>query len=143
MQTYYWNPWPIFNAHDLDRGVRSSEWPAFEIADDDDATTLIADVPGMTEDDIEVIVTGSLLTVRGQRRRGDGNYVRSARWYGVFERRFQLPEGYDLDAVTANVTHGVLTIRLAKAARLKPRRIKLTSGLVDKVKGLLSGDKAA
>jgi HSP20 family protein len=132
MQTYQWNPWSIFD--ELERSMRSSEWPAFDIVDDDDATTLTADVPGMAEDDIDVTVTGSLLTVCGQRRRG-----RERR----FERRFQLPEGYDLDAVTANVTHGVLTIRLAKAAKLKPRRIKLTTGLVDKVKGLLSGDKAA
>src|SRR5688572_11142211 len=141
MQTYQWNPWSIFD--ELERSMRSSEWPAFDIVDDDDATTLTADVPGMTEDDIELTATGSLLTVRGQRRREHGNYVSSARWHGSFERRFQLPDGYDLDAVTANVTHGVLTIRLAKAARMKPRRIKLTTGLVDKVKGLLSGDKAA
>jgi HSP20 family protein len=81
------------------------------------------------------------LIVRGERKPGDGQYVRRRRFYGSFERRFQLGDVYDLGHVDANLTDGVLRIRLAKAATAKPRRIKLTSGLVDKVKGLLGGTK--
>ncbi|HEU4726729.1 MAG TPA: Hsp20/alpha crystallin family protein [Kofleriaceae bacterium] len=143
MQTYYWTPWSIFD--ELERTFfdnrSSSEWPAFDIEDDQDATTLSADLPGLTEDDLEVTVTGHTLVVRGERKAKDGNFVRRHRWHGAFERQFRLAEGYDLDDVKAGITNGVLTIRLAKMAKLKPRRIKLTSGVVDRVKGLLSGDK--
>ena len=143
MQTYDWNPWPIFD--ELERTFfdrrGSSQWPAFDIEDDEDATTLIADLPGMTEDDIEVSVAGGMLSVRGERKPGDGRYVHRNRWHGVFERQFRVGDGYDLDDVQAHVANGVLTVKLAKAARMKPRRIKLTSGVLDKVKCLLSGDK--
>ena len=48
---------------------------------------------------------------------------------------------YNLGVVKAHVQDGVLTITLAKAAKVKPRRVKLTTGVIDKVKGLLSGGK--
>jgi HSP20 family protein len=143
MQTYTWNPWSIFD--ELERTFfdrrGSSEWPVFDIEDDADATTLTADVPGMTEEDIELSVSGPLVTVRGERKARPGSYVRRGRWHGAFERTFRLSEAHDPDDVTGHVANGVLTIRIAKAAKMKPRRIKLTAGVIDKVKGLLSGDK--
>jgi HSP20 family protein len=140
MQMMMWNPWSIF---DELQGMMagSSEWPQFDVEDSEDETLLTADVPGMREEDVDVIVQGSRLIVRGERKPGDGHYVRRSRFYGTFERQFQLGDGYDLDHVEANLSHGVLRIRLVKAAKSKPRRIKLTSGVVDKVKGLLGGKK--
>jgi HSP20 family protein len=137
MQTY-WNPWSIFD--ELERSLvgttRVPEWPVFEIEDSDDDTILSADVPGMTDEDLEITVSGTTLTVRGERK------VRRPRGaVQTFERRFRIAAGYDLDEVTAHVAHGVLTIRLAKAATARPRRIKLTTGVVDKVKGLLTGGR--
>lgn len=137
MQTYSWNPWSMFDQ--LERSLFSTTpaWPAFEIEETDDETVLTADVPGMREDDLEVTVAGPHLIVRGERKRKH-QPTRS------FERRFWIGEAYDPEQIAGDVADGVLTIRLAKAARARPRRIKLTSGLVDKVKGLLPGrDKAA
>ena len=137
-----WNPWSLFD--ELERAMLhtagSSEWPRFEIEDSDDETILYADVPGMTTDDLEVFVQGPLLIVRGERkpRHGRGG---ARRHYGAFERRFRVGDLYDLDDVKAHVQDGVLTITLAKAAKVKPRRVKLTTGVIDKVKGLLSGGK--
>jgi HSP20 family protein len=143
MQTYLWNPWSIFD--ELQRSMfaaGSTEWPQFDIEDTDDETVLGADVPGMTEDDIEVTVNGPYLLVRGERQAKEGPYTRRARFHGAFVRRFWIGDGYDPDQVTAHIANGELTIRLAKAARAKPRRIKLSSGgLAAKVKGLLGGDK--
>jgi HSP20 family molecular chaperone IbpA len=144
MQTYNWNPWSIFD--ELERTLwsanrSSSEWPTFDIEDDEDATTLSADLPGLTDDDIEISVIGQTLVVRGERKAKNTTFVRRDRWYGAFERQFRLDDGYDLDDVRASIAHGVLTIRLTKTAKLKPRRIKLTTSVVDKVKGLLSGGK--
>jgi len=130
MHTYYWNPWSM-----LDRTVPA--WPMFEVEEADDTTTLTADVPGMRDSDIEVTIVGPNLIVRGERRKSD-QVIRS------FERRLWIGEQYDPDHIEGAVADGVLTIRLAKSARMKPRRIKLASTLVDKVKGLLTGtDKAA
>lgn len=143
MQNYLWNPWPIFDV--LERSMRSassSEWPQFDIEDTDDETVLSADLPGMAEDDLELTVSAPYLVVRGERKLREGRYLRRARAHGSFERRFWIGEGYDPDRVTAHIANGELTIRLEKAAKAKPRRIKLTSGgVAAKVKELLSGDK--
>jgi HSP20 family protein len=143
MQTYVWNPWSILD--ELERTASAAagarEWPLFDIEDDDDATTLVADVPGMTDDDVVLTVAGSTLTVQGERRVRDGRYVSRRRFAGAFTRQFRLGEGYDLDAIEARVVDGVLTIKLAKTARARPRRIKLGGGVVEKVKGLLTGDR--
>jgi HSP20 family protein len=143
MQTYLWNPWSIFD--ELERSVfaaGSSEWPLFDIEDTDDETVLTADLPGMSEDDIEVTVCAPYLLIRGERNVKNGRYLRRARFHGAFERRFWIGDRYDLDRVSAHVANGELTIRLEKAAHARPRRIKLTSGgIAAKVKGLLGGDK--
>ena len=142
MQTYSWNPWSIFD--ELERTIRRLEpagamiagpagWPTFDIEDTDDQTVLTADLPGLTEDDVEITVAGSILTVRGERK--------DRRRSTAFERRFWLAEGHDLERVNAHLANGVLTIALATTAKAKPRRIKLGTGVVQRVKGLLVGDK--
>jgi HSP20 family protein len=143
MQTQLWNPWSIFD--ELERTVfaaaGSPEWPVFDIEDNDDETTLTADLPGMTDNDVELTITGSTLTVHGERKVEGGHYVSRRRFTGAFEKQFRIGEGYNLDDIQARITNGVLTITLSKAEKAKPRRIKLARGVVEKVKGLLSGDK--
>lgn len=143
MQSYLWNSWSIFD--ELERsmfGAGSSEWPQFDIEDTDDETVLSADLPGMSDQDIEVTLRAPYLIVRGERKARPGRYVRRARFHGAFERKFWIGEAYDADRVSAHIENGELTIRLEKTSQAKPRRIKLTSGgLAAKVKGLLGGDK--
>ena len=134
MLTSFWNPWSTSGFFDeLERSLMtgtSKQLP--EIEDSEDETRLSFDVPGMTEDDIEITVAGTVLSLRGERK---------GRRQMTFERRYDLGSTYDLDNIKAQVANGVLTVTLAKAARAKPRRIKLTSGVVDKVKGLLGNGK--
>jgi HSP20 family protein len=143
MQTYSWNPWSLFD--ELERsmsGAGTSEWPQFDIEDSDDETVLSADLPGLSEEDIEVTVSAPYLVVRGERKAREGRYVRRTRFHGAFERRFWIGEGYDPDHISAHIANGELTIRLEKSAKVRPRRIELTSGgIAAKVKGLLGGDK--
>lgn len=142
MQTY-WNPWSIFD--ELERTffpvASSSEWPQFDIEDTDDETVLTADLPGMSEDDIEITVEAPYLVIRGERKARQGRHVRRARFHGTFERRFWIGDRYDLDNVDAHIANGELSIRLEKAANTRPRRIKLTSGIAARVKGLLTSDR--
>ncbi|GEM_PF-2183214 len=142
MQSYLWNPWSVFD--ELERSMfatSSASWPQFDIEDSDDETILSADMPGMTDDDIDVTVQGHYVTIRGERKPKGGRYLRRARFHGAFERSFFVGEQYDLDHVDAHLVNGELTIRLRKAAKAKPRRIKLTSGIAAKVRGLLGVEK--
>lgn len=142
MQTYLWNPWSVFDELERSMFATSSEsWPQFDIEDTEDETILTADMPGMSNDDIDVTVQGPYLTIRGQRKAREGRYLRRARFAGSFERTFQLGDHYDLDHVDANLVNGELTVRLVKAAKAKPRKIKLGSSLASKVKGLLGVEK--
>lgn len=138
-----WSPFSLFDQ--LERhafgGRDWFDWPQFDVEETEDETILTADMPGMHDEDVEVTVAGSMLTVRGERKPSSRSRRRP---YGSFERRFKLADGFDLDHVSAHLADGVLEIRLPKLAKAKPRRIKLTSGarsMVDKVKGLLGGDK--
>ncbi len=128
-----WKLWPLFDELERTMLGSSRQWPVFDIEHTDDETMLTADVPGMRDSDLEVSVAGSVLTIRGERK---------GRRPIAFERHFEIGSSYDLDHVKAHIADGVLTITLAKAATAKPRRIELTTGVVDKVKGLLS-NKAA
>ena len=140
MHMYMWNPWSIFDGVDRSTSAAApSEWPQFEIEDGEDATVVTADLPGMTEDDVELTLSAPYLIVRGERKAPDG---RRTRMRGAFERRFRIADGYDPERITATLANGELTIRLEKAATAKPRRIKLGGGgLAAKIKGVLTGDK--
>jgi HSP20 family protein len=116
-------------------------WPVFDVAHGDDAIVITADVPGLGDDDVNVNVTGRILTIEGKTsRRG---YERA------FQKQFTLAEGLDLEHIEAQLERGVLTVLVPKTPREKPRQIKLGGGVVDKVKGLLGmqtaqpDDKAA
>lgn len=137
-----WSPWSLFDELEGSMLSSSREWPQFDIEDTDDETILTADLPGMSDEDIEITVQAPYLIVRGERRaKTNGRFVKRARFHGAFERRFLLGDGYDLDRVHADIVNGELCIRLEKAAKAKPRRIKLGSGVAAKVKGLLTGEK--
>lgn len=139
-----WNPFSLFDQ--LERatiGTRDGmDWPAFDSEETDDELLLTADVPGLSDEDVEVTVSGSLLIVRGERKPSGRARRRS---YGAFERRFRIADGFDLEHVEAELAHGVLAVRIPKLPKAKPRRVKLASGggVLGKVKGLLSGDRKA
>ena len=137
-----WNPFSLFDQ--LERVTLGTndwfDWPRFDSEETDDELLLTADMPGMADDDVEVTVAGSMLIIRGERK---PSARARRRPYGSFERRFKIADGFDLDHVEADLAQGVLTIRVPKLPKAKPRRIKLSSGgMLDKVKGLLAGDRS-
>jgi HSP20 family protein len=107
----------------------AATWPVFDVAHTEDAIVITADVPGLGDDDIDVNVTGRVLTIEGKTsRRG---------YDGVFQRQFTLAEGLDVEHIEAQLDRGVLTVLVPKTPKAKPRPIKLGNGVLDKVKGLL------
>jgi HSP20 family protein len=87
------------------------------------------ELPGVSEKDVNVSITGDLLTVRGERQwqeqAKNDNYHRLERMYGKFERSVQLPFPVQANKVKATYRDGVLVVTLPKAEEVKPREIKI------------------
>ena len=105
--------------------------PAMDIIEEDKDYKLTAELPGMAEKDIQVMVTGDTLTLKGEKKqeteRKEKNYSLSERSYGSFQRTFWLPEGVDRDKIAAEFAKGVLTVTLPKsesAAKSKTIEVK-------------------
>lgn len=96
------------------------EFPAVDVAESNDAVHLVADIPGVDPDLLDINVTGQILRIRGtiapSPHTQDGSLHRRERAVGPFERTLTLPCGVDADASHADLKHGVLHVRLPKAA---------------------------
>ena len=105
--------------------------PAVEITEDDAAWRLTAELPGLSENDVEVVLTDDVLTLRGekkQEREEKGkNFHVSERSYGSFARSFTLPDGVNRDGIGADFAKGVLTITLPKkpGTKVAEKRIEV------------------
>ena len=116
--------------------VRARRWiPAMDLMETEDSLVLRADLPGMSEDDIEIEIKDNVLTVSGERKsedeqRGEG-YYRVERAFGSFARSLTLPEGVSADEVAANFDRGVLEVRIPKPEERKPQRIQIGKGSVE------------
>jgi HSP20 family protein len=103
--------------------------PAMDVTEDNDAYKLTAELPGLSEKDIEVSVTDDMLTLKGEKKQEkeqkDENYYVSERAYGSFERSFSLLEGIDANKIAASFAEGVLTITLPKKpeAKVEPKKV--------------------
>jgi HSP20 family protein len=124
----------LFN--DAFRGVGGTpgiagNWPSVDVSDKDDKIEVVAELPGMKEDDVEVMLDENVLTLRGERRdeREDEDNRFSERFYGRFERRIPLPHDIDEDNVKADFDKGELTISLPKTEKAKSggKRIEISS----------------
>jgi HSP20 family protein len=108
--------------------------PSFEVKETKDAYVFKSDLPGLTEKDIEIQMTGNVLSVSGERKQEEvqegERYFAVERGYGRFTRSFSLPDGTDADHVTADMKDGVLTLRIPKKPEVQARRISIgaTSG---------------
>ncbi len=98
--------------------------PKVDVTEDEKAYKLSAELPGLTEKDIEVSLADGMLTLKGEKKQekeeNTKQYWLSERSYGSFQRTFALPEGADPETVAAEFAKGVLTITLPK----KPEVVK-------------------
>jgi HSP20 family protein len=106
--------------------------PPVDIYEDEHAITLKLEVPGIDENDIDVRIENTTLTVHGERKiekeEKEENFRRVERQYGSFTRSFTLPSSLDAGQVIADYENGVLKIKLAKKAEAKPKQIKINVG---------------
>ena len=103
--------------------------PAMDLSEGEDHYLLKADLPGLGEDDVSIEVDQGVLTLSGERKaehvQRERGFHRVERSFGRFQRQLTLPEGVDPDGVTAAFDRGVLTVRVPKPERVKPRRIAI------------------
>ena len=106
--------------------------PAVDVAEDEKAVTLTAELPGLKDEDVEVVLRDDMLTVKGEkkseREEKKENFHLTERRYGAFERTFRLPETADADKISAAFDDGVLTVTVPKKAEAKvkaERKIKV------------------
>ncbi len=108
---------------------RMAGWPSVEVIDTDKDVRVSAELPGLEEKDVEVLMSDGVLTIRGEKRSEveDKDRAFSERTYGRFERR--IPLGWDVeeDKVNASFRNGVLTVTIPKSAKAaaKARRIAI------------------
>jgi HSP20 family protein len=95
---------------------------------DEDHVYVEADLPGMTEQDVEVTVHKGVLYIRGERKVEEGRrYLYNGRTWGRFERAITLPDEVNTAEVQAELSDGVLRLTLPKSPETKPRKITLKS----------------
>jgi HSP20 family protein len=103
--------------------------PAIDITEDEKAYKITAEVPGLEEKNVDVTVSGEMLTLKGEKHyekdEKDKNHHVSERAYGSFQRSFVLPDGVERDKIAADLTKGVLTITLPKTAEAKKPQKKI------------------
>ena len=114
-------------------GQSRRRWiPAMDLVETEDSLVLRADLPGMSEDDIDIEVKDGVLTVSGERKaeheeKSEGFY-RVERAFGTFARQLSLPEGIDAEKVAASFDRGVLEVKIPKPEKTKPHRVQIGAG---------------
>jgi HSP20 family protein len=117
------------------RGQGSSFLPRFDVKETRDGYLFRADLPGVKESDLDISVTGNILTISGKRedeQREEGEqYHAWERSHGEFTRSFSLPDGVDLETVNADLEDGVLTVRVGKKPEVQARKISIGTPRAD------------
>ena len=114
-------------------GTAARRWiPAMDLIETGEHFVLKADLPGMTEADVNIELENNVLTISGERKteledKHEG-YYRLERSTGAFSRSLTLPEGIDAGAVAATFDNGVLEVRIPKPEQAKPQRVQIAVG---------------
>jgi HSP20 family protein len=105
--------------------------PPIDVYETEDRYVIAAELPGLSREDVELALEDARLTIRGQRvdRTATSGQVihfhQVERGHGAFARTFEFASKIDIEAVLADLTNGVLTITLPKAAPPPPRKIEV------------------
>lgn len=105
-----------------------AQFPRTNLYDTDDAYVVQAEVPGLSEKDIQLTLNQDMLTLSGERRSDvpEGYAVHRLERAPIrFSRSFTLPGSVDPDGVTASVRDGILTVTLPKSEGSRPRQIAI------------------
>jgi HSP20 family protein len=135
-----WEPVPmhrlfntLFDTPTTGWGSAVRSWsPAIDVVENDNDYVLRADLPGLSEQDINVELQNNVLTVSGERKseheeRREG-YYRVERSSGSFRRSVRLPEGVTPESIRATFERGVLEVTVPKPAKITPHKVQIAVG---------------
>ncbi len=110
--------------------VPARRWvPPMDLVETGDHYTLRADLPGLTEADIDIQLQDNVLTIAGERRpaheQAQEGYYRLERSFGAFSRSITLPEGVEPSNVNAYFDRGVLEVTIPKPAQKQPHKVSI------------------
>ena len=108
----------------------TEEWsPSVDISETKDSFVVKAELPGLEAKDVNVSVSGDLLIIKGEKQREeeekDEHHYCAERYYGSFQRVFQLPTSVQGDKIEATFDKGVLRITLPKVEEAKKKEIEV------------------
>lgn len=101
-----------------------------DVKENDTAYTVLAEVPGIGKDDIQISIDGNVVTLSAEVKQQDtqtreDKLLRSERYYGSVSRAFSLPQEIDAAQAKAKCDNGVLTLTLPKKQNGGSQRIKI------------------
>jgi HSP20 family protein len=110
----------------VQRAVR----PPVDVFENADEVLVVADVPGVASDQLDVRVENGTLTLEGRRAPDEGGAAAVAREHEAadFVRSFRIPSGIDAANIAAEAKNGTVLVRLPKIAALKARKIAVRAG---------------
>lgn len=132
--THYASPVRLFEEFftELDRnlGTGFSSDFAVDVQNHPDSVVIKADMPGVSKEDLKVILEGGVLTIGGERRKEaeekrENFYIRE-REMGTFSRSFRLPSDIDENSVSAVLDNGVLQLTIKRSEKTKARTVKIS-----------------
>ena len=105
--------------------------PAIDMYQTDDEIVVKASLPGINIDEVQINVTGDVLTLKGEGKHEEESkdkawHIREQRW-GSFQRSVALPANVVADKARAEFENGILTVTLPKAEEVKPRTITINT----------------
>ena len=120
----------LLSSNDSESTEENSSWlPTVDISENDSGFEIHAELPGVSQEDVQVSVTDNLLTIKGEknqkRETESKSYHRIERQYGTFQRSFTLPRHVDTGNIKADYKDGILTLTIPKAEAAKPKEIQI------------------
>ena len=115
----------------MERPEADSFAPPVDIIEREDSLLILADLPGVDQESIDVSIDGRTLSLAGDRRVAtgttEGRTFRTERRHGRLERSFTLPANVESGRITAEYTDGVLRVTVPKSPESRPRKIEVTT----------------
>lgn len=131
------NPVNLMNEFDrlFERPFTRTSSPAWnvalDVAEKDDNYVIKATVPGISPDDMDIVLEDDVLTLKGEIKSDEeieeAQYHVRERRYGSFSRSIRFPTAVNSEAVEATYTNGILTLTVPKAEAVKPKRITINA----------------
>jgi len=118
----------LWGGFDMPTAFAGHRFPSLEVHDEDKVVKVTAELPGLTEKDVDLTLKDGILTLKGEKKSETSekteNGLVSERWYGAFERSVAVGD-IDEPAVTAKFDNGILTVTLPKSERPKENAHKI------------------